>query len=66
MESAAQLIRELERTRDETLKCFSLSPAELARTYGPGKWPVTFLLHHLSDGPADIPHFKTVVAVSPS
>ena len=49
MESAAQLIRELERTRDETLKCFSLSPAELARTYGPGKWPVTFLLHHLSD-----------------
>jgi hypothetical protein len=44
-----QLIRELERTRDETLKCFSLNPHDLARTYAPGKWSVSFLLHHLSD-----------------
>jgi hypothetical protein len=44
-----QLIRELERTRDETLKCFSLNPRDLARTYAPGKWSVSFILHHLSD-----------------
>ena len=45
----AQLIRELERTRDETLQCFSLGAGELARTYGPGKWSVRYILHHLSD-----------------
>jgi hypothetical protein len=44
-----QLIRELERTRDETLKCFSLNPRDLACTYAPGKWSVRFILHHLSD-----------------
>lgn len=43
------LIRDLERTRDETLKCFSLDHRDLARTYGPGKWSVRFILHHLSD-----------------
>lgn len=43
------IIRELERTRDETLKCFSLDHRDLARTYGPGKWSVRFVLHHLSD-----------------
>ena len=46
---ATQLIRELERTRDETLKCFSLDPPDLARTYAPGKWSVGYILHHLSD-----------------
>ena len=43
------LIQELERTRDETLKCFSLEREELARTYASGKWPVGHILHHLSD-----------------
>jgi hypothetical protein len=43
------LIKELERTRDETLRYYSLSEHDLARTYGPGKWPVRFILHHLSD-----------------
>jgi len=43
------LIQELERTRDDTLKCFSLEQRDLARTYGPGKWSVTYVLHHLSD-----------------
>ena len=43
------LIRELERTRDETLKCFSLSAGDVARSYGPGKWSVAYILHHLSD-----------------
>jgi len=44
-----QLIRELEKTRDETLRYFALDPRDLARTYGPGKWSVRFLLHHLAD-----------------
>jgi hypothetical protein len=47
--TSMQLIRELERTRDETLRYFSLDQLELSRTYGPGKWPVRFILHHLSD-----------------
>jgi hypothetical protein len=47
--STDQLIRELERTRDETLRHYSLGERNLARTYGPGKWPVKFILHHLAD-----------------
>ena len=39
----------MERTRDETLRYFSLGEAELARTYAPGKWSVRFILHHLAD-----------------
>ena len=49
MTTAAALIRELERTRDETVRYFSLGNVDLARTYGPGKWPVRFILHHLAD-----------------
>jgi hypothetical protein len=44
-----RLIDELERTRDETLKYFSLGDADLERSYGPGKWSVRYLLHHISD-----------------
>ena len=44
-----QLIRDLERTRDETLGYFTLPAQDLARTYGPGKWNVRYLLHHLVD-----------------
>ena len=43
------LIRELERTRDETLKSFALETRDLGRTYAPGKWSVRHILHHLSD-----------------
>ena len=43
------LIRELERTRDEVLGHFARPDADLARTYGPGKWSVRFLLLHLTD-----------------
>ena len=43
------LIQELETTRDETLKYYSLGGRELERTYGPGKWSVRYILHHLSD-----------------
>jgi hypothetical protein len=44
-----QLISELERTRDETLRYFSLNEDELNRTYAPGKWSVRYVLHHLAD-----------------
>jgi hypothetical protein len=43
------LIRQLESTRDETIECFKLGAADLARTYGPGKWSVRFVLLHLAD-----------------
>ena len=43
------LMRELERTRDETLQHFSLEQRDLARTYAPGKWSVSHILHHLAD-----------------
>lgn len=43
------LIRDLERTRDETLDYFALGERDLARAYEPGKWPVRFILHHLAD-----------------
>ena len=44
-----QLIRDLESTRDETLRYFELGDEELARTYGPGKWSIRYILHHLTD-----------------
>ena len=43
------LIRDLEATRDETLKYFTLSEADLSRSHAPGKWSVRFILHHLAD-----------------
>jgi hypothetical protein len=46
------LLRELDRTRDETLGYYSLSDADLSRTYDQGKWSVRYLLHHLSDSEA--------------
>ena len=42
------LIGELERTRDETARYFSLSEDELSQTYGPGKWSVRYVLVHLT------------------
>jgi hypothetical protein len=44
-----ELLRELETTRDETLRYFSLDERDLMRAYGPGKWSVRFVLHHLAD-----------------
>src|SRR2546430_13205207 len=43
------LIQELERTRNETLKCFSLDRGDVPRTYAPGKCSVGYILHRLSD-----------------
>jgi hypothetical protein len=49
MSSTDTLIGELERTRDETLRYFALGDGDLARAYGPGKWSIRYLLHHLTD-----------------
>ncbi|MGH7696867.1 MAG: DinB family protein [Gemmatimonadaceae bacterium] len=43
------IIERLEATRDETLRHFQLGDPDLERTYGPGKWPIRFILHHLAD-----------------
>jgi hypothetical protein len=43
------LIDDLEATRDETLRFFTLCEPDLARSYAPGKWSVKFILHHLAD-----------------
>jgi DinB superfamily len=43
------LIRKLETTRDETLEYFALDEQDLMLVYGPGKWPVRFVLLHLAD-----------------
>ncbi|HLW52418.1 MAG TPA: DinB family protein [Candidatus Angelobacter sp.] len=43
------IVARLEATRDQTLKYFDLSGAQLERSYGTGKWTVRFLLHHLAD-----------------
>ena len=44
-----RLLDEMQTTRDETLGYFSLPDADLARTYGSGKWSVRLILHHLAD-----------------
>jgi hypothetical protein len=49
MTTTNDLIHRLEHSRDEVLSYFSLGEADLARTYGPGKWNVRYLLHHLTD-----------------
>jgi hypothetical protein len=49
-EQPMSIIQALNATRDETLRYFELSEAELEATYAPGKWSNRFLLHHLADG----------------
>jgi hypothetical protein len=44
-----QILEALDRTRDETLRYFDLTGPMLEATYGPAKWSVRFLLHHLAD-----------------
>jgi len=43
------LIHDLERTKQATLRHFTLSATDLDKTYGPGKWSVRYILHHLAD-----------------
>jgi hypothetical protein len=44
-----QLIEQLEQTRIETLEFFEVGERELGLRYGPGKWSVREILHHLCD-----------------
>lgn len=44
-----EIIELLERTRDETLKHFDRADDDLRKTYGPGKWSIRYILHHLAD-----------------
>ena len=43
------ILHNLERTQQATLRHFALSAADLDKTHGPGKWPVRYMLHHLAD-----------------
>jgi hypothetical protein len=43
------LVTRLEASREQTLRYFDLSGEKLDRSYGPGKWTVRFILHHLAD-----------------
>ena len=43
------IVTRLEAVRDETLRYFDLDEERLDRSYGPGKWTVRFILHHLAD-----------------
>jgi hypothetical protein len=43
------IIARLEAARERTLPYFGLKEEQLARRYGPGKWPVSYILHHLAD-----------------
>lgn len=47
--SPLPLIQQLRDTQDETLRYFSLTADDLARTYAPGKWSVRYILLHLAD-----------------
>ena len=44
-----EIIGQLERTKAETLKYFDLADEDLRKDYGPGKWSVRYILHHLAD-----------------
>ena len=43
------IVEQLEEAKAETLEYFELAEPQLQKTYGPGKWSVRHLLHHLSD-----------------
>lgn len=47
--TSSALREQLEKTRDQTLRFFALGEGDLARTYGPGKWSVRYVLHHIAD-----------------
>ena len=44
-----EIIKQLENSRDNILSYFDLPEEDLAKSYGPGKWTVKQILHHLAD-----------------
>jgi hypothetical protein len=43
------IISRLETVKDQTLAYFEMNEQKLAGRYAPGKWSVSFILHHLAD-----------------
>jgi hypothetical protein len=43
------IITRLETAQEKTLQYFDLTGGQLDLRYGPGKWTVRFILHHLAD-----------------
>jgi hypothetical protein len=43
------ILQDLDASRDETLRYFALGAADQLRRYGPNKWCVSYVLHHLAD-----------------
>ena len=43
------IIQDLEASRDETLQYFALGADDMRRRYGPNKWCIAYVLHHLAD-----------------
>ncbi|HKO96528.1 MAG TPA: DinB family protein [Pyrinomonadaceae bacterium] len=44
-----EIIERLEATKAATLKYYGLGDEHLVKSYGPGKWTVRYILHHLAD-----------------
>lgn len=44
-----EIIEKLEATKAATLSYYDLDDEHLAKSYGPGKWTVRYILHHLAD-----------------
>ncbi len=44
-----EIIERLEATKAATLGYYDLDHMHLVRSYGPGKWTVRYILHHLAD-----------------
>ena len=43
------IIEQLEQAKAETLQYFDLPEQDLLKNYGPGKWSIRYVLHHLAD-----------------
>ncbi len=44
-----EIIERLEATKAATLKYYDLGHMDLLKSYGPGKWSIRHILHHLAD-----------------
>ena len=44
-----QIIEDLQHTKSLTLSYFEMPEAQLQKAYGPGKWTIRQLLHHITD-----------------
>ena len=44
-----KILDDLNRTESQTLDYFALEESDLSKTYGEGKWPARFILHHIAD-----------------